>query len=69
MYRTDSIPALFVGTTTNVCRNPLLWMLFATGCLITLTKVETSEDLTLETEKCSSVGVMVDFLTEILVLL
>jgi len=61
MDRTYSIPAVFAGTRTYVCRNFPLLMLYATGSLMALTKVETSEDLKFETEKGSSVGVMVDF--------
>jgi len=61
MDSTDSIPTVFAGTRTYVCRNSPLLMLYATGSLMPLTKVETSEDLTFETEKVSSVGVMVDF--------
>ena len=61
MYRTYSIPAVFVGTRTYVCTNSHLLMLYVAGSLITLTKVETSEDLKFETEKSSPVGVMVGF--------
>ena len=59
--RTDSIPAVFVGRRTYVCRNSPLLMLYVTDSLIPLTKVETSGDLKFETEKGSSVGVMVGF--------
>ena len=59
--RTDSIPAVFVGRRTYVCRNYPLFMLYVIGSLIPLTKVETSGDLKFEIEKGSSVGVMVGF--------
>jgi hypothetical protein len=57
--RTDSIPAVFVGRRTYVCRNSPLLLLYATGSPIPLTKVETSGDLMFETEKSSSVRIMV----------
>jgi hypothetical protein len=59
MDRTDSIPAVFVGRRTYVCRNSPLLMLYVIGSLIPLIKVETSGDLMFETKKSSSVGVMV----------
>ena len=60
MDRTDSIQAVSAETRTYVCRNSPLLMIYATGSLMPLTKVETSEDLKFETEKGSSVGVMDD---------
>jgi hypothetical protein len=51
MDRTDSIPAVFVGRRTYVCRNYPLFMLYVIGSLIPLTKVETSGDLKFEIEK------------------
>jgi hypothetical protein len=57
--RTDSIPAVFVGRRTYVCRNYPLFMLYVIGSLIPLTKVETSGDLMFETEKSISVRIMV----------